>query len=425
MNKLKDPALRGFWLKLIACFLIILVFQIVFNYYAIRFISLRTVDASIRMFGDRLEQGLRVEKGKWDISRYVSDPQTPSPRKTVGNTGALYIITDNGFVLERNAPINGFLDSSDYRNLLRFTQPQTIDTITGESWRVLSETVEQNGKSHAVVFVAFYDPHRELYSTIDQELVNNIKEIKSKIKITSDAVDVSELDIRNIQHDVTFEIVTPFNKVLLSDGRTPSFIDTSYFAEELTLLAKPRIITDSVTKDRYYVVSRPLRDKNGDISGILVQGRTIEPLHRVLSAYVRYASISTILILFPLAILVLFVFARELEIIRATIQRSLPVQPKRIRFDKKRGVVVINDQTVQIPYASNQYYLCEAVFANPKKRWEQDELLERFGETIEDAGRKVYDAVLAINKKVNIKLIEYKDKTCRLNPSLLPHVTHT
>ena len=83
----------------------------------------------------------------------------------------------------------------------------------------------------------------------------------------------------------------------------------------------------------------------------------------------------------------------------------------------------INDTVVQVPYATNQYELADAVFSQPTKRWELDELLEKFGDT-EDFGnwRKVYDATLALNKRTGLKIVVYKDKTFRFNPELVSHL---
>ena len=49
---------------------------------------------------------------------------------------------------------------------------------------------------------------------------------------------------------------------------------------------------------------------------------------------------------------------------------------KSIRFDHDKSHLIIDDQTLSISYASNQFYLLDALFSNPKKRWENDELLE-------------------------------------------------
>ena len=60
------------------------------------------------------------------------------------------------------------------------------------------------------------------------------------------------------------------------------------------------------------------------------------------------------------------------------------------------------------------------LFSKPTKRWETDELLDRFGEDPElENGRKVYDAMISVNKKVSkvipLKLILNQNKTYQLN----------
>jgi hypothetical protein len=57
-----------------------------------------------------------------------------------------------------------------------------------------------------------------------------------------------------------------------------------------------------------------------------------------------------------------------------------------------------------------------------------DEILEAFGhDTAPENWRKVYDSMILINKKtepyIPVKLIELKDKTYQLNPSLIPMVS--
>jgi hypothetical protein len=89
---------------------------------------------------------------------------------------------------------------------------------------------------------------------------------------------------------------------------------------------------------------------------------------------------------------------------------------KNINFDKKTGTIYVDKRKIVIPYASNQYYLCKAVFLNPNKNWEVDELLEKFGEeAMSGATRKIYDAMLAVNKKTGIKLVVHKNKTFKFN----------
>lgn len=94
-----------------------------------------------------------------------------------------------------------------------------------------------------------------------------------------------------------------------------------------------------------------------------------------------------------------------------------------IKFDSQLSAIIANDISVKIPFSTNQYYLCKAVFGNTKKRWENDEILDKFGANIEEAKvkRQPYDAMLAVNKKVKKEagiddLILCENKTFRINP---------
>jgi len=91
-------------------------------------------------------------------------------------------------------------------------------------------------------------------------------------------------------------------------------------------------------------------------------------------------------------------------------------------------VLRINDQQVQLTYATNQYYFCQALFASLKKKWENDELLEKFGEDFDkDGWRKVYDAMAEINRKtapfLTEKLVVIDNKTYRINPHLAAKIS--
>ncbi|MFH0936944.1 MAG: hypothetical protein V1808_01470 [Candidatus Daviesbacteria bacterium] len=106
-------------------------------------------------------------------------------------------------------------------------------------------------------------------------------------------------------------------------------------------------------------------------------------------------------------------------------QQSRTVLNQKPTFDDKESVIYFKDKKIEIPYSSNQYNLCKAVFGNPKKRWENDELLDKFGLNSEEiqVKRQPYDAMIAINKKVEDKtgvknLILCKRKTFSLNNTI-------
>lgn len=116
-------------------------------------------------------------------------------------------------------------------------------------------------------------------------------------------------------------------------------------------------------------------------------------------------------------------FAHPSEKIKNEVKKSYFSQ---VCFDKEKSELKIDGKPTPIPYSSNQYYLCEALFGNPKKRWENDELLEKFGVNTDLSNAKIkrqpYDAMIAINKKIarlSPDLIQYKNKTFQINPKYL------
>lgn len=98
-----------------------------------------------------------------------------------------------------------------------------------------------------------------------------------------------------------------------------------------------------------------------------------------------------------------------------------------VKYDKEKSTISANNKEITIPYATNQSNFCEALFQKPKKRWENDELLDKFGDNTggTDVKRQPYDAMIAINKKVSNELgisdlIISSNKTFQLNPKYLP-----
>jgi hypothetical protein len=94
-----------------------------------------------------------------------------------------------------------------------------------------------------------------------------------------------------------------------------------------------------------------------------------------------------------------------------------------ICFDKKDSEIKVDEKNYTIPKDTNQFYLCKALFSNLKKEWEQDEILEIMGESFSAKNtRKIYDAKLAINKKIGIKLIEHENKKYFISKSFIEKI---
>jgi hypothetical protein len=368
---------------------------------------------------------LRFDGKTWDTSLYNSDPYTPYPNGSSGFSNPLYILTKEGFIIERSSPIRGLLDTSDFKHLSKFNKPETIHTVTNEWWRILSKPIEKNGLVLGVVVVSYYNPRESETLLIDRKMEENISFILSQIQVKDNKMNVSRLDIRNIHYEFSFEVVDNYNNVLINNGRVPTFIDTSYFAKEVESQQR-RIVTDKKTQEQYMVITRIITDIKSEPVGLIIIGESVRSLYTILHNYVLFALFVSLFCIVPLLVYVVHIFRKDVVAILAEkISNIKSIEIKNIYFDKKGSSIQIDGRKYEIPYASNQYYVCDAIFSAPTKKWEYDELLEKLGDIKSDEinGRKIYDAVLAINKKCGFKLIEYKYKVFTFNPLFLSRLS--
>lgn len=406
--------------KLYLFVLFIFLLQIILSYVFVYKASLTQIETRLRVLSERIQKDLQFNGNTWDTSRYNSDPLTPYPNGSSGFLNPLYIITKEGFIIERSSPIHGLLDASDFKHLIQFQTPQTIDTITNEKWRVLSKPIESNGTTLGVVVVSYYNPSEGGTSLIDRKMRENIGFITSQLYVKNNKISTNKLDIRNIHYEFSFEVVDIYNNVLINNGRVPTFIDTSYFAQEVE--AHPhRLVYDTKTGAQYVVVSSVIKNNKSEAQGLIVAGEPVQSLFLLLQNYVLFAIILSSICIIPLLVYVAHIFRIDIvSLLADKLARNDITQIRNISFNKKGSYLEINGRKYEIPYASNQYYICEAVFSAPQKKWEHDELLEKLGDHIDEDmnSRKVYDAVLAINKKSGYKIIEYKNKVFMVNPIL-------
>mgnify|MGYP001791553497 FL=1 len=410
--------------KVFLFFIFLSLLQIGITYIFVRQSSLNQIYDSLQNLSQRIQHDIKYDQGKWDTKLYNADPFTPYPHGSSGFSQPLYIITSEGFVIERNRPINNLLDSSDFKHLLAFSKPQSISTVTNENWRVLSKPIKTKNDTVGVILVAFYN-HPSQIADIDKKLEENLEQLSSQVRVRDGHIDTSNIDIRNVHYDVAFEIANNFNKVLINNGRTPSFIDPSYIETEFQF-EKKRIVEDKLTKEKFLITTQPFIDKNRETRGVIVAGQSISPLNEILYRYIIFALFTSIILIFPLSFFTIFSLRREIKEVINQYEKSKQIKklPSIISFDKKQSILFLDEKVIAIPYASNQYYLIDALFLHPKKRWESDELLSKFGENINSENwRTVYDAMLSINKKVGFKLISYKDRTYTINPSLIPLIS--
>jgi hypothetical protein len=369
----------------------------------------------LKEYSNRILEDISYSNGKFDIQKYNSDPLTPLPYQS--GQIPLYIISNQGFVIERNQPIENLLDTSSYSYWLEFLQPRTVKTITGESWRVLAVEIKSADQSLGVIVVSIHLGEESVDQTeIDQILHKDAESLLTSLKIEKSKFSIADIDIRNTHFKTSFEIVDVYNKVLLNNGRTPSYIDTSYISKEIKTLGFKKIV-DIRTNNSYLIYSSTIKDSDGEVVAVIVVGERITEIDNIMSTFVIILSISGLVLA-----LIFTVLFNKLH----TDLNSQGVEDKvvhQIKLNLDENILYIDGTQIDIPYSSNQYYLAKALLSKPTKKWELDELFAITGEDVNDSNyRKYYDTVIALNKKVGIKLFEYKDRIYRINPKYLDSI---
>lgn len=396
--------------------------QVIIGYFIVRHAYLLEIKSTLSRTMNTIINDSLYKDGKWNLDAYNSDPDTPSP--VASSDFPLYIFTTEGYVIERSKPIWDFYDASDLQYILNFQTPQTITSPTNESWRVLAKAVAHEGGTAAGIYVAKYNPDKDTVN-IDNLLKTTIDKIYSQVSLNNGEIDTSKVNNKDIPYNISFRIVSKYNKIILSNGRAPTFIDTSY-VESLIGKLGYQIVLDGKTNAPHMVSIAPLNDDKGQIQGIIVVGREIKPLYSTLNKYIMYWLIIGPFILFSLTlILKIFVLDKAIKLSQEYHSKNTNESNiYKLSFDRTNSQIIIDSTSIKIPYDSNQYYLCDAIFSSPSKRWEADELLEKFGTEFvgKRSVRKIYDATLTVNKKVKFNLIEYKGKTYRLNQKLVSKI---
>ncbi len=364
----------------------------------------------------RIQEDIIFKDGKWDLSSYNAD-------SNIVDNNPLYIISSEGVVIERSRPINGLLDLSRFTLINQYLFPTTIETVTNEKWRVLAEPINSGDQAIGIIFASFYQPDEHDQPQIDQDLQKVIQTVRQDLSVDGDTIDVSRVDSRKKPYNINFQIVTRFNKVLFQSNnnntvtRMPTNIDRSYVDSQLK--GDPyREVTDDITGKKFLVSTTQILNDKNLISGIIVTGIPLDKIYYLLTIFSRLSLVLGLLflvILIPLSYRLFAVIHSNAK--KLTTDKPLP---QSIIFLKHDCKLVINGQSIDIPYASYQYYFCQSLIQKPQKKWEADELLELFGEDIGiEKWRKVYDTMVGINKKTSHlvdKLFVVKDKRYYLNP---------
>lgn len=391
----------GIIVTLAAFSLLILVIIMYYSWQSQR----EQLQTHLSTLSDIVKSDISYHDGQWDITKYLNDTQIP-------NDIPLYVITSEGYVVDRRNILINFLDTSDLRFSSSFQTPQTITTPVGETWYMYSKPLIRNRISYGTILLAYHQPEFSSINEIELQLKDLGRMIDSRINVSGDnLLDLSGFDPKTISGKISYQIVDTRNKVAATSGPIPSYIDRSY----LSSFDSDQFINIKNGSSIYTAHIAPIVDNNRQIGVVVTAQDTIgigtDVGNKVLLAYgLTLMSVTLLLSLMP---------------------RLLPGHLGTLAllsFDKKSSRLFYQDKELPIPLDSNQYYVLVALFSKPGKRWETDELTDIiFGQTslseMKSYWRKIYDAVRSINQKTQNtfgqKIIETEAKTFRLRSHLV------
>lgn len=387
----------------------------------INFVSISQTKEFINQISQNAVNNIHYKDGRWDTAKYDSDPEIP------GNF-RIYIISKDGFIIDRWRPIPGYLDTSDYKQLLSFAQPKSIRTVTNQDWRILSVPISHDGNTVGVITTGYYGDKKGGDSEIDKELYKAADTIRQKVVINDSEINTQAINAYEVPFRVSYQVVDQYNKIhAKSDNsntldRLPNYIEPSYISKQLKS-SSVNVIKSSSNGEKFLVKVTPLKDSKNQTVGTIIVARTMAPFSSLINQYLLLFGAASFLIIIMALVAVLSVKDKNRRpIVTAKIKRSEVIRTA--SFDKKHSQLIVNNHRITIAYATNQYYVCAALFSAPKKKWEIDELTEKLGYEHEPGSwRKVYDAVNSINKKAldlcSTKLIITNNKTNQINPTIV------
>lgn len=406
--------------KLSSVFLFAFIFYLIANYIIIYSLSLKDIKNYLGHTIANVASDFEYKDGKWDTDKYLSDISTPTEIP-------LYIFSTDGFLMDRLNVIHGLLDTSNYEYASSFTAPTTITSPAGETWRIYSLPLIRSDQVKGVTLVAYFDPRGIAEKEIDEVLKDVAISVDSKIKVVDGSIDVSHIKQKEIDPNVSFEIVDIFNRNLMSYGGPPAYLDRSYIQDAL-LYKNFRTVKDRKNNNEYLVYATPILS-NGQTVGIVVAGKGLDQLTTMLR-YQLWLSVGAgflAIIIFMMVVIYIYRhdFSEVLQDRLAFLSSPAPVDVRKIAFSEEKSSIVINENiTISIPKHSYQFDVCRLLFHAPNRPKDTIDLADAIGEknTTKNEVRMVYDAILAINgktrKAIGIKLIHHEDKQYFINPDL-------
>jgi len=407
-------------LKLSSVFLFSFLIYLVANYYIIYFLSLSDIKAYLNRSVINVASDFEYVDGKWNTEKYLSDISTPTEVP-------LYIYTTSGFQMDRLNAIHGLLDTSNFDYASSFKQPTTVVSPAGETWRASSHLIYRNSQNKGVILVAHFEPKGIPTKEVDAKLQEMAVMLDSKIQLIGNSLDVSSVNQKEVDANISFEIIDTFNRSLVSVGGAPAFIDKSYVQDALSF-REFRKIYDLKTHIPYLIYSKPIVSKNETV-GVVVVGKGLDQLEKTLGYQLWFSLIAGIVAILLFVIVVVYLYRHDIsEVVQERIDNlANPAPPEiySISFDREKGNIVANkDICISIPKNSHQFDICSRLLQTPMKNFDTLDLAEAIGnqEASDNIARMVYDSVLSINDKVKrvlrVQLITRKNHQYRINPEL-------
>ncbi len=408
-------------LRLSGAFLVAFVVYLIAGYAVVRFLSFDTIKTYLRRNVSIVAQDFDYRGGTWMTNRYLSDTTTPTENP-------LYIFSLDGFLIDRMNVMSGFLDTSNVSYASSFVTPQTIISPIGEHWRVFSYPVARDGKDRGVILLGYFEPAGRPEQELDALLLATARTLDRQITFPNGVLDATQIVDKELEHNISFEIIDAFNRSHKSVGGPPAYIDKSYLQDAL----KRKdfwVATDARSGGKYLTHVQPIMAE-GKAVGLVAMGKELAQLDQILGNLLLLSGIAGALSVLAFAGFTVFVYRHDIrDIIEerlATLTSPRYIEVKRITFEPQSNSITVNGvQHIEIPPDSYQHDICAVLFKNPRKSYDVFDLSDALGERDEgkNVKRRIYDAVEAINAKgktlIGTKLIVYKDKKYFINPSFL------
>lgn len=381
------------------------------NIFVLKYVGLNNLEKNLTAHNKKVANNLSYVDGSWDIQSYLHD-------ESINRLQPLYIITSEGFFIDRRFPITDFLDTSDYHFASSFVTPQLITTPTGNSWIMYSRYIINNSINYGVLTLGLPSSVPSQTEELSRLIITSADSLLSQIQISHNEIDPTKITTKNLSNLISFQIINNTSQILYNFGNLPSYIDRSRVSQ---LIHKQYAnVTDKKSHRQYLLAVAPLRF-NGLNQGVVISGLPLDSFSDNFKIYTLVLLVS----LFGLYLFLNNFMSR---------QNKKPSKSLSLKFDKSHQCLVYNQQILSLPLNSNQYYLAKLLVAHPNKIFETDELAELiFGSTDFSLNRKywrqLYDSARLLNgkfiNKFGKKLVITSSKSFILNPDLVTHVDST